>query len=656
MIRLALLTCLALLAGCKARTPPPDPGARVVVRLRVLGHDGTPPTATVRADDRAPVSLHPAAGEGLDGVLPLPPGDHRLRVESLGPGGRTLPSVSLPVRLAPGASAQLALSVAAVGQPELFVRAVTASASSATVGEAVALEAIPGSAAVSLSWSTEPAGCGQLEQSAARTTSLIARAAGLCVVVLTASADGRTERRTLEVAIRGVSRSVVFPLRAAPNGRYLEDQRGVPFLIKGESAWLALANLTEAEQEAYLADRARKGFNLVEVMLTNHDYTGAPNPVPPANRRGEQPFLRPGDFSTPSDAYFDRAVAFVDRAAAHGIAVLLAPSYLGFDGGREGWWEALTSEVNGGEACFRFGQYLGRRFRDRSNLLWLAGGDFAPPRGSEGERRHLGDPPGYPGSRRASALDRSLEPGPPGWNLHRPGALRVGHAAQRRVSVRERLEVREPGFRHPSAPPGLPAREHLRARAPGQQHPAVPEGMVVDDALWWLWRAVEQPLLWMCESSRGTYRASYGDVDGSVSSWAGELESPGTQQMLQLHAFFESLPWERLVPAGPGSGRRELVTSGQDSGQGHIAAAATPEDLVVAYVPPTGRPGRRFALDLSGLHAPAIARFYDPAAGAFVHAVAVRQPTREVEFQTPGLNASGFDDWALVVQRAAPGR
>ena len=233
-----------------------------------------------------------------------------------------------------------------------------------------------------------------------------------------------------------------LPLRPAPGGRYLEDQRGVPFLIKGETAWLALANLTEAEQETYLADRAARGFNLVEVMLTNHDYTRPPNPVPPANRSGEQPFRRSGDLSTPDDAYFDRALEFVDRAASHGIAVLLAPNYLGFDGGEEGWWQPLIAPANTREVCAGLGGYLGARFRDRRNVLWLAGGDFAPPAGSEGETRHAAIVDGIPCSGRQPALDRALERGPQGRHLDRPAPVRATDGPQRGVPVRRTLPVR----------------------------------------------------------------------------------------------------------------------------------------------------------------------------------------------------------------------
>ena len=72
--------------------------------------------------------------------------------------------------------------------------------------------------------------------------------------------------------------------------------------------------------------------------------------------------------------------------------------------------------------------------------------------------------------------------------------------------------------------------------------------------------------LWRCESARGTYGADYGDTYRAVSSWAAELDSPGTRQIVLLHRFFEALPWHRLVP----SGRSEWsgIASGQRWGQG----------------------------------------------------------------------------------------
>lgn len=461
---------------------------------------------------------------------------------------------------------------------------------------------------------------------------------------------GAAARTTvLDAGHAGRSLPTVFPLRAAPGGRYLEDQRGVPFLIKGEAAWLALANLTEAEQETYLADRAARGFNLIEVMLTNHAYTRSPNPVPPANRHGEQPFRLPGDLSTPDDAYFDRAVAFVDRAASHGIAVLLAPNYLGFDGGEEGWWQTLLAPPNTREVCARFGTYLGKRFRDRRNLLWLAGGDFSPPSGSEGEARHAAI---IDGIRAAGAT----QPWTGHWNLYHLGGISTD---QRRLAplmdlngVYQYAQPYRYALRAYDVEPPRPV--FLLESTYEHEHP-IGNTQPFRKAWWWTMLSGATGVvwsnffLWRCESARGTYGADYGDTDHAVSSWRAELDSTGTRQIVLLHRFFEGLPWSRLVPSGRSG--VDGVASGQQSGQGHIAAAGTREhDLLVAYVPPTGSDRRRFSLDLSKLVGPATARWFDPVGGGWIDAGALPPRPGVVPFQAPGRNAGGDDDWVLLVE------
>ena len=154
--RPAFLFSLAVVTGCKATAPPPDPSALVALRLQVPGEESGRATVTVTADDGPPLPLRRAAGnDEYDGTLPLPPGEHRLRIERQGPGARPLTTMSLPVHLAPGATAQLVVTVPSTGQAQPIIRALTASGSSSTVGESLALEAILDSAPASLSWSTD---------------------------------------------------------------------------------------------------------------------------------------------------------------------------------------------------------------------------------------------------------------------------------------------------------------------------------------------------------------------------------------------------------------------------------------------------------------------------------------------------------------------
>ncbi len=638
------LVVVAVVLECRSAPPPPYPGSQIAVTVHVspgVGRVVASSDATVRATLRR--GGPPAE---FNGAIALQPGPHAVAIEAFDEAGVRVGAASFLVTSARGSPALLD---AAVGAGRPIIEAITAPRSSVVQGERIFLETRTIGPKASLDWTASPPGCGKFAQPGAASTEWTALAAGSCTVTLTASAEQNRDRRSLTVVVRSHGQSFVYPLSVAPGGRHLVDQHGTPFLIKGETAWLALVNLTEAEQERYLADRSAKGFNLVEVMLTNHDYTSSP--TPPANRAGEQPFMKPGDFSTPHDAYFGRAAAFVDRAAAHGIVVLLAPNYLGFDGGREGWWQELNAPVNTRAACSGFGRYLGTRFKRKRNLLWLAGGDFAPPAGSEGEARHREILDGI----RAGG---SSQPWTGHWNFGHQGGISTDEArfadAMALNGVYQYADTCRYAGRaydvQPARPVFLLESTYEHEHAGGNTQP-------FRKAWWWamlsgstgvLW---SNTFLWMCETARGTYRAEYGDVDHAVSSWSAELDSEGTSEALHLHAFFEGLPWHRLVPAGPATGLRDLISSWQWWGQRRIVAAATREgDLIVAYVPPTGSGSRSFAIDLSRMRGPARGRWYDPSTGGWVAIDGILPASAGVALETPGANGAGANDWALVIE------
>lgn len=647
--------CVVITLAASCRNPPahPYPGSAISIAARVAAASGVS-GVTAAADGGPAVHLlrGPSPSE-FSAALALRPGSHTLSLRALDANGNPVGSATVAAVTAPGSPVLLDATIPSGGGAAApLLSTVSAGRSSLVAGETVLLEA-HAPAGAKLAWAAEPERCARFADAAAASTAATATASGACAITVVAATGGRTERRTLSLAVRSAGRSYEYPLRVAPGGRHLIDQRGTPFLIKGEAAWLALVNLDADEQERYLADRSAKGFNLVEVMLVNHDYTTAPNPTPPSNRAGEQPFLRPGDFGTPNDAYFDRAGAFVDRAARHGIAVLLAPNYLGFDGGREGWWQELTSPGNTREVCAAFGRYLGLRFREKKNLLWLAGGDYAPAPGSEGEVRH-GEI--LRGIRSAGAS----QPWTGHWNFDHGGGISTDEAAFAEAMALNGVYQYAMPYRYAAraydAAPPRPV--FLLESTYEHEHPAG-NTQPFRKAWWWtmlsggtgaIWGNL---FLWMAESARETYRAGYGDTDHAVSSWRAELDSPGTLEMLHLHTLFETLPWHRLVPSGSGSGsRRALVTGGQGwRGLGHIAAAATPEgDLLVAYVPPTGTGSRSFELDLSRMRAGARARWYDPTSGAWLPAQSKLPAAAGAAFETPGENAGGANDWALIVE------
>lgn len=169
--------------------------------------------------------------------------------------------------------------------------------------------------------------------------------------------------------------SAPLPLGVSANRRHLVDANGSPFLMIGDTAWFLIPNATKLETEEYLENRRQKGYNAVLVEMITQD----PNYVlnPPRNRDGDGPFTTPGDFSTPNEAYFAHVDWVVSKAAEKGILVFLFPAYMGY-GGVDEWWGQIIA--NGPTKCRGYGRYLGNRYRNFTNVVWVHGGDFNPPR------------------------------------------------------------------------------------------------------------------------------------------------------------------------------------------------------------------------------------------------------------------------------------
>lgn len=161
-----------------------------------------------------------------------------------------------------------------------------------------------------------------------------------------------------------------FPIKRA--GACLVDASGAAVWLNGEAAWSLIVRLDDAELDRYLADRRARGFNALVVNLVEHKFASQP----PLDRAGAAPFATPGDFSTPSEAYFAHVDRVLARAAAAGMVVLLAPAYLGYKGGDEGWYAEIRR--SGAAKMQAYGRFVGARYRAAPNIIWLEGGD-APP-------------------------------------------------------------------------------------------------------------------------------------------------------------------------------------------------------------------------------------------------------------------------------------
>jgi lysophospholipase L1-like esterase len=165
-------------------------------------------------------------------------------------------------------------------------------------------------------------------------------------------------------------------LKVNENRRLLVSADGRPFFWLGDTAWELFHRLDRAEAEIYLRDRAAKGFNVIQAVALA-ELNGLTEP----NRYGHLPLLgqnpaQPAVKDGPTNDYWDFMDEVLDLAEANGLYVGLLPTWgkyvtsSPFDGKVDG----IFNETN----ALSHGRFLGERYRHRSNLIWILGGDKAP--------------------------------------------------------------------------------------------------------------------------------------------------------------------------------------------------------------------------------------------------------------------------------------
>lgn len=160
-------------------------------------------------------------------------------------------------------------------------------------------------------------------------------------------------------------------LRVSSSGRYLTDERGAPFFWMGDTAWPLLATYTREEAERYLRLRARQGFTVVQTVIA----WGDPEPekdlwgTPPKRNYAGHPVWIDGDPSRPNAAFFENVDHLLRVADELGLTVALYPVW--------GYSVYNTKVVNTSNA-YAYGEWLGRRYKNAPNFVWVLGGDREP--------------------------------------------------------------------------------------------------------------------------------------------------------------------------------------------------------------------------------------------------------------------------------------
>jgi hypothetical protein len=158
-------------------------------------------------------------------------------------------------------------------------------------------------------------------------------------------------------------------LQVSENKRFLVTQEGKPFFWLGDTAWELFHRLNREDAEKYLKDRAEKKFTVIQaVALAELDGLHTPNPYQELPLENDDP-------TKPREGYFKHVDFIIDKANELGLHIALLPTW-GDKVFKDRW--GIGPEVfNVGNAKI-YGKWIGNRYKNRKNIIWVMGGDRNP--------------------------------------------------------------------------------------------------------------------------------------------------------------------------------------------------------------------------------------------------------------------------------------
>ncbi len=451
---------------------------------------------------------------------------------------------------------------------------------------------------------------------------------GLIVVALVAAGTEGPAGRGQAAEVVTLSR-----LRVSDNQRFLATEEGKPFFYLADTAWELFHRLKRDEVIAYLDDRASKGFTVIQcVALAELDGLTEPNALGYLPLIDTNDVTKPAVVDGPNNDYWDHVEDVMKLAEERGL-------YLGF----LPMWGKYAPTDTGSAAIY--GEFLGARYRERSNLIWILGGDRpAPTSGEQDVWRAMakGIAIGVSGS---EDYDRVL------MTYHTYGP---DHASKYFHADRW-LDFTSIQSSHGDAVLNWKMIEQDYARQPAKPvidlETTYPDLVILkgmkegnDDharrSAYWAVFAGACGHTYGHNSIWQMYEPGRKPILNARKSWRQALAAPSSTQMgylrklMESRTIFDRVPDQSLLESDPGEGIDRIeATRGAD-----YAFIYTPE-------------GRNFAIatdKLAGRRSRV--RWFDPRTGEWTEGQTITNDGRR-EFDPPGEPGLGRD-WVLVLDRA----
>lgn len=408
-------------------------------------------------------------------------------------------------------------------------------------------------------------------------------------------------------------------LGVSGDGRYLVSGSGTPVFINADAVWSLGVQITDEEVDTYLANRQAKGFNAILMNLIEKSAcTNAPNDI------YDNPPFTGEALTTPNETYFARMDAIIESAASYGMVVFLAPLYGGYsDAG--GWRTDVTAASN--EDMTWWGDYVGNRYKDYPNIVWVIWGDCDPTTWIAKMLYMIAALQAQDSNHLMTAHHNRGSLATDYWTDDSWITLNSSYSTYLNLPAKI-----DDGYAYSPTKPVIQIEAYYEGGDQGMNS----QGLRAQQ----YWSILEGACgMFFGNTPLWEFAFEGGD-------WVAAMDLQGSYDASRWGTFFNSKAWYNLVP----DLTHTVLTVGYGTkGTADYAACAITADdtLAIIYMPSN----RTMTVDMSEFADTVTCRWFDPTDGSYeVDAASPHANSGTHDFSHAGTNSDGDADWVLILE------
>lgn len=434
-------------------------------------------------------------------------------------------------------------------------------------------------------------------------------------------------------------------LAVSENGRFIVDKDGEPFFWLGDTGWLAPARLTREEVDKYLDDRQEKGFNVIQISVVHGlAAVNAYGDSALVNKSTASPRVTEG--SDPADSaqydYWDHVDYIVNKAAENDLYVAIVPV----------WGNNVRSGNVSREEAGEYARFLGNRYQDQLNVIWLNGGDTFGNDSTEtwkimGKTLDELNPEHlitfHPRGRTMSSTWFHDEP----WMDF--NMFQSGHRTYEQDTAASEHRFGEDNWRYVENDYN---KENVMPTIDGEpSYEGIPQGLHDPEEPFWEDKDVRRYGYWSVFSGAAGYTYGHNAVMqmhkettemgafGNTRHWEDALDDPGARQMQYLKELMLSRPYLVRVPD------QSLIAEQGERYDYQVGTRGDDYAFIYTYN------GRNIKVNMGRIEGEEVlASWFDPRSGEITE-IGAFPNTDVAEFDPPGEAEDG-NDWVLILDKA----